>query len=211
MPAAPADTTSKSFAPPARQRGYIAAMRQLAESRTPGAPVRVYLSVPPLITERDNWEDRLKAVRTRLPRGVELLTYATAFADGADYASRWEAFAAGLDGLVVIAPQKKPGGKVHRLGPASRNELRTVVAAGKPVLLFARACGLVPVVDCRAGRIGPPHRLRTKLTVPAGWDARTPAPTLQAALAALKPTTSVEPARAARAAHLLNPFEVAVR
>ncbi|MFI1258936.1 hypothetical protein ACH4U6_34890 [Streptomyces netropsis] len=211
MPAAPADTASKSFAPPTRQRGYITAMRQLAANRPPGAPVRVYLSVPPLITERDNWEERLKAVRTRLPHGVELLTYGTAFADGSDYASRWEEFAAGLDGLVVIAPQKKPGGKVYRLGPASRNELRTVVAAGKPVLLFARTCGLVPVVDCRAGRVGPPHRLRTKLTVPGGWDARTPAPTLQAALAALSPNTSEEPAPPARAAHLLTPFEIAVR
>ncbi|MEU2514719.1 hypothetical protein [Streptomyces syringium] len=211
MPAAPADTAPKSFAPPARQRGYIAAMRQIAEDRAPGAPVRVYLSVPPLITERDNWEDRLKAVRNRLPHGIELLSYATAFADGPDYASRWETFAAGLDGLVVIAPQKKPGGKVYRLGPAARNELRTVVAAGKPVLLFARSCGLVPVVDCQAGRVGPPHRLRTKLTVPGGWDTKTPAPTLQAALAALSPNASEEPPAPVRAAHLLNPFAGAVR
>ncbi|MEU5421109.1 hypothetical protein [Streptomyces sp. NPDC020667] len=208
MPAAPAAAPPKSYAPPARQRGYITAMRRIAASREPGAPVRVYLSAPPLIAERDNWEDRVKAVRTRLPRGIDLLTYGTAFTGGEDYVERWEKFAQGLDGLVLIAPQKKPGGKVYRLGPTARDELRSVVAAGKPVLLFARTYGLVPVVDCLPNRVGPPHRPRTKLAVPEGWDAKTPPPTLEAALAALRPKDgdAVEPPT--HPAHLLNPFAV---
>lgn len=211
MPAAHDDAPPKSYAPPARQRGYVTAMRRIAASREPGTPVRVYLSVPPLITERDNWEERLKAVRTRLPRGVELLTYDTAFAGGDDYADRWEEFAQGLDGLVLIAPQKKPGGKVYRLGPTAREELRTVVAAGKPVLLFARTYGLVPVVDCLPNRVGPPHRARTKLTVPEAWDIKAPSLTLQAALAALQPKSAEEPPLPVHADHLLQPFAITAR
>lgn len=208
MPAAPAAAPPKSYAPPARQRGYITAMRRIAASREPGTPVRVYLSAPPLITERDNWGERLKAVRTRLPRDIDLLTYGTAFAGGDDYVERWEEFAQGLDGLVLIAPQKKPGGKVYRLGPTARDELRTVVSAGKPVLLFARTYGLVPVVDCLPNRVGPPHRPRTKLTVPEAWDAKTPAPTLQAALGALHPKSTEAPPAPVPADHLLRPFAV---
>lgn len=222
MPAVPADPPPTSYARPATRRGYVKAMETIAAERQPDTPVRVYVSVAPRIAERDNWPERLAALERCLPRGIELLTFADVFTDGDHYRDGWQEFAQSLDGLVLIAPQKKSngrgqpgrsvGGRVYRLGPAARDELRTVVAAGKPVLLFARRYGLVPVQDCRANRVIVGGRPQTKLTVPAGWDRMEP--TLQAALKALRPAREQksaeaddeQPAPGPGTAHLLHPF-----
>lgn len=187
--------SAESYAPPARRRGYIRAMRQLAQAREPQAPIRVYVSAPPQIKQRPNWENRLKTIQDALP-GVELLYYDTVFRDLDHYLDEkegWATFATGLDGLVVLGRRKKPSSisRKLRIGPIARNELRTVVPLGKPVLLHTMEYGLVPIVDCL------PERFRwsegeegLKLTIPDGWDSASP--TLAAALGALCPASAPE-------------------
>jgi hypothetical protein len=201
-----------SYAPPARRRGYIKAMREVADCRTPGRPVRVYISAPPDIRANGGWDDRLRHVRKLLPNGVELLAYDDVFPRGTDYYETWSQFAAQLDGLVVVAKRKKPAKYVYRLGPVARNELKMFVAAAKPVLLLAKGMGLVPVVDCRPQRIGPPGAERLKLAVPRAWSRAEP--TLHAALTALRPAKEDIQARAFSATcpvtapptHIATPF-----
>lgn len=190
MPATAIDSPATSYATPARQRGYIQAMRQIAIDRPIGTPVRVYVSVAPRIKERPRWDARLEAIRGRLPEGVELLTYETAFPSDTDYPDQWTALAPQLDGLIVIAPQKKPGGAVFRVGPVARKELRDLAGAKKPVLLHTWDWGLVPLVDCLPNRTGKEGKEHLKLSVPRGWDRKAPGPTLAAALDALRPVTS---------------------
>ncbi|MFJ2745385.1 hypothetical protein ACIO3O_37645 [Streptomyces sp. NPDC087440] len=187
MNATGAPATPDSYAPPARRRGFVQAMRKIAATRGPGDPVRVYLSAPPVYRERPNWQHRVDTIRQALPDGVELLDFHTVFADRADYTARWPEFAASLDGLVVTGTRAKPGKtRMHALGSAARQELITLVAAGKPVLLHSMELGLVPVLDCRPKRLGTPDDARLRLLIPRGW-AGVP-PTLDAALDALRPT-----------------------
>jgi hypothetical protein len=196
MPAqlAPADP-ARSYASPARQRGYIDAMRRLAAGREPGGPVRVYVSAPPMVAERTTWADRLRAVRRPLPAGVQLVTFPDLFSSSAHYYEAWEEVAATLDGLIIVALKKKQRGRVYLLGPGIRKELITFVGAGKPVLLSSSKNGLVPVIDCQPRRVGPDQRPQTKLAVPNGWTRNTPGPTLAAALAALQPKLTAEEGR----------------
>ncbi|MEU3464764.1 hypothetical protein ABZ721_33050 [Streptomyces sp. NPDC006733] len=198
-----------SYAPPARRRAFVQAMEQLVAERAPGAPVRVYVSTPPTVLSRPHWDRRFAAVRDSLPHGVDLLYYATAFPSDVDLAEAWPPFATTLDGLVVIGKRNKPGGMGPTLilGPVARIELRTVVAAGKPVLLHTMEHGLVPVLDCKPRRTGTVEgRQRLKLTIPGAWDPQ--APTLTAALAALRPAESTNPAAqdVSTPEHLAHPF-----
>ncbi|MEU8892916.1 hypothetical protein [Streptomyces sp. NPDC048442] len=187
MNATGAPAAPDSYAPPARRRGFVQAMRQIAANRSPGEPVRVYLSAPPVYRDRPNWQHRLDTIRKALPDGVDLLDYDSAFGTGADYAAQWPEFAASLDGLIVTGTRAKPGKtRMHALGSAARQELITVVAAGKPVLLHNMELGLVPVLDCKPKRLGTDDDSRLRLLIPGGWTGVPP--TLDAALDALRPT-----------------------
>ncbi|MFF4795603.1 hypothetical protein ACFY2M_39205 [Streptomyces sp. NPDC001276] len=174
-----------SYAPPARRRGYIEAMRQIAAGRLPEKPARVYFSAPPRFLDSPNWEHRLGSIRDLLPRGVERLHYCTALDPNADYFAQWPKLAEPLDGLIVTGVHSKAGRRrLLQLGPVARQELITMVRAGKPVLLHSMELGLVPVVDCRAQRTGKEPHQRLRLTIPSGWTNQ--APTLRAALEALR-------------------------
>ncbi|WP_189135259.1 hypothetical protein [Wenjunlia tyrosinilytica] len=195
-----------SYAPPARRRGYVQAMRKIAEMRPADTLVRVYISAPPSVIERPNWGRRLEAVRDALPGGVELLYFNTVFPADIDMAKAWPEFAETLDGLVVIGKRKKAGslGRTLQLGPVARTELLTLVAQGKPVLLHTLEYGLVPVLDCAPNRTGPKGRERLKLKIPDGWSSE--APTLRAALTALAPPRREGDAvQADQSAHLVHP------
>ncbi|MGW6016030.1 hypothetical protein [Streptomyces sp. NPDC055210] len=174
-----------SYASPARRHGFVKTMRQLADTRQPG-PVRVYVSTPPDYPERPNWQRRLTSIREALPQNIELLHFNANLADKGAYREAWPELASSLDGLIVTGQRAKTGKtRIVQLGPIGRQELITIVGAGKPVLLHSMEHGLVPVLDCQPRRTGtdPHHRLR--LTIPRDWQ--NDAPTLQAALAALTP------------------------
>ena len=178
----------RSYAPPARRHGFVHAMRQLADTRQPG-PVRVYFSTPPDFPERPNWQRRLDAVHAQLPQGVELLHYTNALTSKGTYAEAWPELADTLDGLVITGHRAKAGKtRILQIGPTGRHELITLVRAGKPVLLHSMEHGLVPVLDCQPKRTGNEPAQRLRLTIPRDWQSH--APTLQAALQALTPTST---------------------
>lgn len=193
----------ETFARPAQQRRYVAAMNRIAAERCPGTPVRVYISAGPKTVNDSNWPRLLKRITEDLPAGVELLHYRTAF-EGNSY--DWDSFAGQLDGLVVIGRSKRLGSRVHVLGPVARLELRSLIAS-KPVLLFTHNLGLVPAIDCMSQVMPPPEAPRLKLVAPKRWDRDSA--TLHAALDALCPNgaTGQEPEVIERAqAHLVAPF-----
>lgn len=195
-----------SYATPARQRGYIAAMQKLAANREPGLPVRVFISVPPMVSGRPHWPKRLKWISSQM-RGAEILTYENSLAgtDGDSYVAAWRELAPHLDGLVIVGTKPKPHGCVHRIGRVARREVIDLVGAGKPVLIHDLTYRLVPVVDCLPQRVGPPEKPALKMTIPRGWDPAADNPTLCAALEALRPVTPAESAKL-QPSHLHRPF-----
>ncbi|WP_030019354.1 hypothetical protein [Streptomyces monomycini] len=207
------DQPLTSYATPARRRGYINAMRQIAAVRAPGHRARVYFSVPPGLADRPNWQRRLDSIRHGLP-SVELLDYRSAFNPDADYHEQWATLSDTLDGLVLTGLHRdKRRPREQTLGPIARQELITMVSAGRPVLLHSMEHGLVPVLDCRPKRVGQEPHQRLRLTIPRDWSPGEP--TLQAALATLCPA-DFAPAKEAqqdvpmqsglKSAHLTHPF-----
>lgn len=175
----------ESFAMPARRDGYVKAMQAITVRRRSG-PVLVYLSASVHRQAAPSWPRTLHRITADLPAGVVLDTFADAFPGGTrQYKQRWRDYAADLDGLIVFGTRMAE--HTYLLGPGGRQELRTVVAAGLPVLLYSDIHGLIPVVDCkperhpRDGQDGP----CLELTAPGRW--RADAPTLCAALQALTP------------------------
>ncbi|MEU8828894.1 hypothetical protein [Streptomyces sp. NPDC048636] len=207
MPDSPApDSPLATYATAAKQRAYIAAMKKIRGARTPGEPVRVYISASPHIARRRQWDERLAKIRHRLP-GVELIQFQDVFTPE-NYTEQWKALASTFDGMVVVGTTKRgPKGHVYRLGEVARLEVIDIVKASKPVLLHARRYGLVPFVDCKIHRVGK-DKLRTKVTIPDGWDPKDYEPTLQAALRALRPrSTEAENDQNTDApSHLTHPF-----
>ncbi|MEU3855049.1 hypothetical protein [Streptomyces sp. NPDC029554] len=196
----------ETFARPEQRRRYIKAMERIAAGRRAGDSIRVYVSAAPRTRQTANWERWLKRITDDLPAGVELLHYPSTF-EGKPY--DWDALVDRLDGLVVIGRPKRLGSRVHLLGPAARQELRSMIAQ-KPVLLFTHNLGLVPVIDCLSQVMAPPEAPRLKLTAPKRWSRESA--TLQAALGALHPTDGT--AREGEVLrdtprHLTAPFTVA--
>ncbi|KWT63891.1 hypothetical protein ADL21_00620 [Streptomyces albus subsp. albus] len=139
--------------------------------------------------------------------GVELLHYETAFDPADDYFAQWSPLADTLDGLVLTGRRREERRtREHALGPVARQELITMVSAGRPVLLHSMEHGLVPVLDCRPKRIGHEPRQRLRLTIPRDWSPNEP--TLQAALAALgaEPAEKTGEAEPSKPSHLIHPF-----
>lgn len=203
--AAAPDIPLATYATAAQQRAYIAAMKKIRAARKPGEPVRVYICVAPQIAQRVQWDERLAKIRHRLP-GVELVQFGDVFTPE-NYAEKWPELAPTFDGLVVVGMTKRGSDShVYRLGETARLEVIDFVKAGKPVLLHARRYGLIPFVDCKIRRVGE-ARLRTKVTIPAGWDPQDYEPTLQAARRALRPRP-IEPEtkHADASPHLTHPF-----
>ncbi|MFG3517589.1 hypothetical protein [Streptomyces bobili] len=201
------DIPPVTYATAAQQRAYIAAMQRIRDARHPGEPVRVYISAPPLIAQRPQWPERLAKIRNRLP-GVELLQFGDLFTPE-NYEDQWHEMAPNFDGLVVVGVTKRgPHSHVYRLGEVARLEVIDMVKTGRPVLLHARKYGLVPFVDCKIHRVGTPERLRTKVTIPAGWDPKDYEPTLNAALGALRPRKAEDrqTGQADERDHLTRPF-----
>lgn len=186
MPDSPAlDIPVVTYATGAQQRSYIAAMQRICDVRKPCEPVRVYICASPHIAQRRQWDERLAKIRHRLS-GVQLVQFGDVFTPE-NYTEKWPELAPTFDGLVVVGTTKRgASGHVYRLGEIARLEVIDIVKAGKPVLLHARRYGLIPFVDCKIHRVGA-DRLRTKVTIPAGWDPKDYEPTLQAALRALRP------------------------
>lgn len=180
------DIPLATYATAAQQRAYIAAMKKIRASRVPGVPVRVYVCASPHIAQRRRWDLRLAKIQHRLP-GVELVQFSDLFTPE-NYGQEWKNASPTFDGIVVVGHTKRGGahGNVYRLGEIARLEVIDMVKAGKPVLLHAPGSGLVPFVDCKIHRVGE-ERLRTKVTIPGGWDPKDYEPTLQAALGALRP------------------------
>lgn len=181
-----------SYATPATQAAYVAGMRRLAATREVGTPARVYLSARPGIRHLDQWPAIRKRIARQLP-GAHLLAFEDAFDGTPEYENGWEGFAAGLDGLVLVSQwgSAKKQSRMYRLGPFARTELKTLVAARKPVLL-STVGGLVPVIDCKPFTGDGSTGLR--LRVPPAWTPD--AETLQAALAALASPQGPVPAPA---------------
>ncbi|MEU2564838.1 hypothetical protein ABZ626_36730 [Streptomyces longispororuber] len=181
------DRPATSYAQPARRRAYIAGMRQLAATRRPGEPVRVYLSAPPAVQTRPTWPHRVSHIRAALPEHVTLLHYQDVFNPSGDYFEQWEATADAFDGLVVIGlhRDRRRDPREQTLGPIARQELIHTVSAGRPALLHSPTRGLVPVLDCKPRRVGEDPHQRLRLTIPPSWNSNEP--TLQAALDALTP------------------------
>lgn len=192
----------ETFAKPAQQHRFIAAMNRIAASRVPGAPVRVYISVGPRSLNSPKWDRLLERVTERLPDGVEVLYHHNVFARGQAY--DWDSIVDSLDGLVVLAEPKRMGSRVYRLGPVARLELRSLIAH-KPVLLDSHNLGLIPVIDCKSQILAPDDAPRLKLIAPKRWQQDTP--TLKAALNALTPagTVAEEEERAVVPGHLKHP------
>ncbi|WP_143670204.1 hypothetical protein [Streptomyces antimycoticus] len=207
MPDSPAtDAPLATYATAAQQRAYIAAMKKIRVARKPGETVRVYVCASPHIARRRQWDERLAKISRRLP-GVQLVQFGDVFTPE-NYAEKWPEVSPSFDGMVVVGTTKRgPEGRVYRLGEVARLEVIDIVKTGRPVLLHARRYGLVPFVDCKIHRVGR-ERLRTKVTVPDGWDPKDYEPTLQAALRALRPrSTEAENHRDIDApSHLAHPF-----
>ena len=166
-------------------------------ARWAGSTVTVYLA----IRRSQAKPSRLKRLKMTLPARVRLLTYTTArdadprttrdeaAPDIEDHLAWWEAFSAGLDGLIVHGDRSHGKGRTFRVGPFARVEMVTMIKLGRPVLLDSHEYGLVPVIDCAPRRYDPPHKLpRLALRVPPAWDPT--ASTLAAAMRALTPRCS---------------------
>lgn len=191
----------ETFASPVQQRRFVKAMERIAHSRKAGTPVRVFVSAAPRIMNNPKWDGWLGSVTKALPSGVDVLHYRNAFASG-QY--DWESLAKGIDGLVVLGKQKRPGSRVYLLGPVARLELRSLIAQ-KPVLLYGHSLGLIPVIDCKSQVLAPAEAPRLKLTAPKRW--KDSAGTLKAALGALNANSSVEAGEsAAEPPYLMHPF-----
>src|SRR4051794_15694075 len=146
----PSSAPGESYAPSSRQEGYVRAMQAIAARRHPG-PVLVYVSVSARRLGAPDWPLTLQKMSAALPSRVVLDTFPEAFPGGrSQYRARWQGYAADLDGLVVFGTRTAEHS--YLLGPGARQELRTVVRAGLPVLLYAHSHGLVPVIDCRPER-----------------------------------------------------------
>lgn len=194
----------ETFAQPAQQRRFVAAMAKIAASRAGGTSVRVFVSAGPRTMNGSKWDSWLAQITEELPAGVEVLHYRNVFSAGRSY--DWEGFADSLDGLVIVGKQKRPGSRVYLLGPVARLELRSMIAQ-KPVLLYAHNLGLIPVIDCQNQVLSPSHAPRLKLIAPKRWRRDTS--TIKAALGALAPA-GAKPAdqgdRGPLPGHLLQPF-----
>ncbi|WP_307710772.1 hypothetical protein [Streptomyces sp. V1I6] len=153
-------------------------MRRIADRRQPG-PVRVYIGAAPRMIYQTRYFEE-----SGIPAGVEYVTYATAFGDH-ERPYDWSQIVDTIDALVIPCRPKKPGSAVHILGPTARLELRSLVAH-KPVLLYSRKFGLVPVIDCLSQVLPPTDAPRLKLTIPRAWNPSC-APTLAAAVHAMTP------------------------
>ncbi|MFE3770833.1 hypothetical protein [Streptomyces sp. NPDC059122] len=206
MHATPIDPLDvETFAQPAQQRRFVAAMERIAANRAPGAPVRVYISVRPRSLNSPKGERLLARVTERLPDGVEILHHHNVFTNDRPY--DWDSIVDSLDGLVVLAEPKRPGSRVYFLGPVARLELRSLIAH-KPVLLDSHNLGLIPVIDCKSQVLAPQDAPRLKLTAPKGW--KHDSATLKAALHALTPaskdTGTGQHASLLDLDHLAHPF-----
>ncbi|MFB7763579.1 hypothetical protein [Streptomyces xiamenensis] len=198
--------TAPTFAAPRQAQKFIAAMQRIAATRTPGTPVRIYLSAPPKLTDDlPRWERRTAQVREQLPAGVEMLSYADVAAQGLTFPDDWAALAETLDGLVLLPLRKgSRHSHVYRTGPQARNELRSLVAT-KPTFVHAYEQGLVPIIDCYTRRRGT-RQDQLAITVPKRWDHDSQ--TLRAALRALAPgSAGVRSPKAAPAPHLAAVFK----
>ncbi|WP_239010453.1 hypothetical protein [Streptomyces sp. 769] len=171
-----------TFAKPAQQLRFAAAMERIAASRTPGAPARVYISAAPRTMNSPKWDSWLTQITEELPDGVEILHYRNTVTNDRPY--DWDSLVEGLDGLVIVGKQKRAGGRVYLLGPIARLELRSLIAR-KPVLLYGHNLGLIPVIDCKSQVLAPQDAPRLKLIAPKRW--KKDSTTLQAALHALTP------------------------
>ncbi|CAM5292014.1 hypothetical protein GCM10010334_76830 [Streptomyces finlayi] len=181
--APPLDIPPASYATAAQQRAYITAMQRIRDARQPADPIRVYISVPPQIARRPAWGERIARIQSRLPH-AQLLQFPDLFTPE-DYAEKWPDVAPTLDGLVIVgATTNGATSTTYKIGQVARLEIIDIVRRGRPVLIHARRYGLVPVVDCQVRRIGD-TLLRTKITVPSGWDPADYEPTLKAARQAL--------------------------
>ncbi|WP_158708123.1 hypothetical protein [Streptomyces sp. NRRL F-2890] len=198
--------TAPTFAAPRQAEKFIAAMQRIAATRTPGTPVRVYLSAPPQLTDDlPRWQRRTAQVREQLPAGIEMLSYTDVIAQGLKIPDDWAALTATLDGLVLLPLRKgSRHSHVYRTGPQARNELRSLVA-GKPTFIHAYEQGLVPIIDCYTRRRGS-RQDQLAITVPKRWDRNSQ--TLKAALRALVPEPSdVGALQAAPTPHLAAVFK----
>jgi hypothetical protein len=183
--ALPQDIPPTSYATAAQQRAYIAAMRRIRDARQSEEPVRVYLSASPHIASRRQWNQRVARIQTRLP-GAKLLQFDDLFTPE-NYTQKWAEEAPWFDGLVIVGVSTNAAtSTTYKIGEVARLEIIDLVKKGKPVLIHARRYGLVPVVDCQVRRVGD-KLLRTKITVPRGWDPKDYEPTLKAARQALRP------------------------
>lgn len=190
-----------SFATPLQQRRFAAAMQRLADSRTPGTPVRVYVSAAPRTMNNPKWDSWLAQITQELPDGAEVLHYRSVFTEDRPY--DWDTFAEEIDGLVVVGKQKRAGSRVYRFGPVARLELRSLIAR-KPVLLYAHSQGLIPVIDCQSQILTPEGTPRLKLIAPKRWNRDSA--TLQAALNALSPASAEAERRIETPNHFAHPF-----
>lgn len=208
MPDTPAPDPVATYATAAQQRAYIAAMKKIRAGREIGDPIRVYICAAPQISGRRQWADRLAKIQHRLPE-AQLVQFHDLFTPDT-YRDAWPRLAPTFDGLVVVGSTKRSGGQghVYRLGRTARLEVIDMVKTGRPVLLHAKGKGLVPFVDCKIHRVGD-DVLRTKVTVPDGWDPKDYEPTLQAALRALRqrhPDLGLAQQRVDEPVHLSHPF-----
>ncbi|WP_405895197.1 hypothetical protein OG612_45070 (plasmid) [Streptomyces sp. NBC_01527] len=204
MHATPTDPLDvKTFAKPAQQRRFAAAMEQIATARAPGTPVRIYISAAPRTMNSPKWNSWLAHITEELPDGVELLHYRNVCT--ADRPYDWANLVEGIDGLVVVGKQKRAGSRVYLLGPIARLELRSLIAR-KPVLLYGHNLGLIPVIDCLSQVLAPEDAPRLKLIAPKRWQRGSP--TLTAALNALTPAhaEAEQAERASSPGHLAHPF-----
>ncbi len=193
----------ETFAKAVQQHRFATAMQRIAASRVPDAPVRIYISAAPRTMNSPKWASWLTQITEQLPDGVEILHYRSVFT--ADRPYNWDSVVEGIDGLVVVGKQKRPGSRVYLLGPIARLELRSLIAR-KPVFLYGHNLGLIPVIDCRSQVLAPEDAPRLKLIAPKRWQRDTL--TLKAALNAVNPA-SAEAEQATRMSapgHLAHPF-----
>ncbi|MCX4851865.1 hypothetical protein [Streptomyces sp. NBC_00893] len=193
----------ETFAKAVQQHRFAAAMERIAASRAPDAPVRIYISAAPRTMNSPKWDSWLTQITEQLPDGVEILHYRSVFTAGRPY--NWDSVVGGIDGLVVVGKQKRPGSRVYLLGPIARLELRSLIAR-KPVFLYGHNLGLIPVIDCRSQVLAPEDAPRLKLIAPKRWQRDTL--TLKAALNAVNPTGAEveQAARVSAPGHLAHPF-----
>ncbi|MEE1730692.1 hypothetical protein ACFCZ4_17510 [Streptomyces microflavus] len=175
-----------SYAPGARAAAYVRAMERLAEARRPEARTHVYLSAPPSLPAAYQLE-LTRGVRKALPDGVHCQMFSDAFQGRDDYLRRWPSFTRKLNALVLVGRQPRNAENRVTIGPTARAEVRRMLCLGRPVLLYTRRHGLVPLVDCSPIRPAADDQDWRQLKVPGAWQRH--APTLSASLLALTPLT----------------------